>query len=95
MKIPSTLRILGHDIAIEIVDQSVIPGFHGDCQNAYLKLRIADCYPESTQIETLPHEVIEYINDSLELEMKHQQVQALSVTLYQVFADNQTMEVKK
>lgn len=90
MKIPNKIKILGHDTTIKLINQEDFSNSDqfGDFHEKYHQIRISREISTGRQIETLIHEVVEYINAALELELKHNQVQALSATLYQVISDN-------
>jgi len=87
MKIPSKLKILGHDYTVKLVDLNETDTYGNINLNTNI-IRINHNKTQSQQETTLLHEIIEALNFNLELELKHNQITALEAGLYQVLKDN-------
>lgn len=90
MKIPSTLRIGGHDYTVNqnpacAINGSVCCGAHNGSREL---IEVNPSFPIGTQESTLLHEIIESINWMHELKLEHRVICTLEEGLYQVLKDN-------
>ena len=89
MKIPKSLKVGGHKIAVEKVNTKDIES--GGEYNYYynlIRIRIDDC-PESSISECFLHEIIECIKVRNQLNIDHTHLTVLSEGLFQVIRDNE------
>ena len=90
MKIPSKVKILGHEYDIVFDEQLFAKesvGCGKACANT-LTITISPDVPESRQAEVLLHEIIEMLKYSLQTEISHEDLSALSEGLFTVIRDN-------
>jgi hypothetical protein len=91
MQIPDKLRILGHEVIVDKRADDPIYMKAGSYFGWYgrIVVNFDKDRPEDDIAETLLHEIIEIINDSLNLEMQHQIIQILAAVLFSVIRNNQ------
>ena len=87
MKIPKTIKILGHIYKVETIAWAESDHNDGKCCFSTLTIALDDRLPRSRKEEVFLHEVFEAINHHLELELKHPQITALSEALYSVLKE--------
>ena len=90
MNIPSKVKILGHDYRIEFDDQLFAKENVGSgkaCANVLI-ITLASNVPESRQAETFLHEIIEMLKYTMQIEINHDHLSALSEGLFSVIRDN-------
>jgi len=86
--IPPTIRICDRDYSVSV--QPMGSGAIGSCSNGSQDITIeADLHSE-TQSTVLLHEVIEAINASMNLGLKHKTISALETALYGVLTSNES-----
>jgi hypothetical protein len=89
MKIPKTIKILGHLYRIEYVkDLSRDRNLRGEVLYGKLLINLSPDIPTQLQEEALLHEVIHAISNEVALDLSENQVTSLSSVLYQVLKDN-------
>jgi hypothetical protein len=92
MKIPDTIKILGHDynIIIDPVSSRLVSGTSGTCCSATQTIELDSNAPESSQAETFMHEIFEAIKCHLNLgdTLSHMTLSQLSEVLFCVIRDN-------
>ena len=89
MKLPTKLKIGGHDIAVKELTNLESPDAGGSWQDGYHLITInVDSTSESYQAETLLHEIIECINSFAELDLEHWKINSLSQWLYMTLRKN-------
>lgn len=84
MKIPSHLKIGGHEVRVEVVPLEDCGQFDPKTNT----ISIANSLPRSQQEVTLIHEILHALNQNLDDGMSHIFLESLSQQLYQVFSDN-------
>ena len=85
--IPSSVTICDRVYSVSV--QPMGSGAIGSCSNGSQDITIeADLHSE-TQATVLLHEVIEAINSSMNLDLKHKTISALETALYGVLTSNQ------
>lgn len=90
-KFPSQLKIGGHVIKIE---QCVLKDLNGESDFAKNTIRISKELPRSQQEATLVHEIIHFLNTSIdERDYGHALLDSLSEQLYQVLKDNDLLKL--
>ena len=90
MKIPEKLKILGHEYRVSFDSKLFMRENVGGgkaCGND-LSIVLAGGMPESREAEVLLHEIIEMVRYTLQIEMNHEDLSALSEGLFAVFRDN-------
>ena len=95
MKIPKTLKILGHQVNIVgINDLEKRNGLAatGACYFTENRIWVDSSRPTQQQEATLIHEIIEYLNAAMELDLKHNVICSLESGLYQVLKDNNLLK---
>jgi uncharacterized RmlC-like cupin family protein len=93
MSIPATVLICHRTYAITV--QPMLSSSVGACDPAGQSITIeADAHAE-TQASVLLHEVIEAINASMGLRLKHHTIDALETALYAVLVSNPAWWVEK
>lgn len=89
MQIPSTLKILAHEYAVEMDPNLMLTSDSmGSCCSNVLQIKIAGGIPESNQADALLHEIIEALKYQLELPFDHRDISALAASLLSVIRDN-------
>ena len=89
MKIPKTVKILGHLYKVEIQKDSNSGNDNlGTQWGRHLKIWLNENQSVEKMEETFMHELIEAVNYHLEMELKHHQISGMSETLFQIFKDN-------
>jgi hypothetical protein len=83
--LPAALTILGRRYTVEIHDTL---GSLGACQNDRQAIFIDPASHPQTQASVLLHEVIEAINASMGLHLKHRKIDALETALFDVLISN-------
>ena len=90
MKIPGIVKILGHEYVV-IFDKELFARENIGCGKAcanLLKITISSDVPESRQAEVFLHEIIEMLKYSLQIEIGHDHLSALSEGLFAVIRNN-------
>lgn len=85
MKIPETFKMGGHTIKVVNDDLLVARRRLGECYRDSLRIHLDKTLPESQQLETFVHEVVELASSMFDLNLQHQTVQTLGVALHQAF----------
>ncbi len=88
MTIPKYLKIGAHDIVIKIEQSDFEPEACGETDYRKNTIVIDGKLPETQQGATLIHEILHYINAS----MDHTLLESLSQQLYQVLHDNKMLK---
>ena len=90
MKIPSNLKIGGHEYEVSVRNRKTSDGAEnlGTCDNIVTKIWLESECTETLQAETLLHEIIEAISYIYSVGLSHPQIVLCSATLYQVLKDN-------
>lgn len=91
MKLPTSLKILGHIYRVGTWKSAVKEGagaVYGRCVPEELSIFVGTEFPDSQIEATLLHEIIEAINYHLELRLEHNQIQGLEAGLYSVLKEN-------
>lgn len=88
MKIPKKIKIGGHILKIEFVDEEEIDGAAGWKMSTKDTIRIANNMTRTFQEETLFHEILHCING----ELTEEQIGFLAASLYQVLKDNNLLK---
>lgn len=97
MRIPSTLKILGHPVkvyranrALEVEDVDQALGLAHLVTNKIGICRLFDgeCVSESIQAETLLHEISHHISQKMGLGLDESQISGMSCGMLQVIRDN-------
>jgi len=87
------IKIGAHPVQVRCVsDHEIERNKLGDVDTKLSQIRISDRLSRSRKNSVLLHEIIEWLNDDLVLEMNHNQISTLAETLYQVLADNSLFE---
>lgn len=86
-KIPNSLKILGHDFKVIMLDDNETSNY-GSMNPNTNTIRVNKNKTQSQIESTFLHEIIEAINQSLEINLEHRQITALEAGLYQVLKDN-------
>ena len=86
MKLPKSVRIGGHEVIVILSDWD--DGRMGASNIVDNKIHINRNCSCTQQESTLLHEILEYINSSCNLELRHEQICTLEVILYQTIKDN-------
>ena len=87
MKIPKTIKILGHEYKVETIDWVEGTRNNGLCCTNKTIISIDNRLPRTRREETFIHELVEAIDHHLELELKHPQITAVSSALYSVLKE--------
>ena len=87
MHIPDRLSVLGVESAVVLGTLDDLDA-GGTWRASDGRLCLAMDRPETQVAETFLHEIIEALNYSLELELKHTRIQALSSGVFAVMRDN-------
>ena len=90
MKIPEKLKILGHEYVVSFDSKLFMRENVGGgkaCGND-LSIVLAGGMPESREAEVFLHEIIELVKYTLQVEISHADLSALSEGLFVVFRDN-------
>lgn len=90
MKIPKKIKIMGHKYKVKKDKKIFIETNYGGgsaCANA-LVIKVSPDVPESRQAEILLHEIIEMLKYSLQVQLEHKDLSALSEGLFSVIRDN-------
>lgn len=87
MNIPNTIKVLGHDYHVVIIDSSETDPY-GSMNPSTNTIRLNKNKVQSQIDSTLLHEIIEALNHDLELRLEHNQISSLEAGLYQVLKDN-------
>ena len=90
MQIPNKVKILGHEYSV-IYDEKIFMTESSGCAKACantLEITLSPQVPESRQAEALMHEIFEMIKYTLNIELDHQTLSALSELLFAVIRDN-------
>lgn len=86
----TNLKIGGRNIRVEYVKgEEHFPS--GELGLSFLEkglIKIDKTLPEDFQKSVLLHEIIEFINSMLELNLEHRTITSLETALYQVLKDN-------
>jgi len=99
MKIPKKINILGTVYKVYFAKsiRKAIKKYEppakdvemvGYCSTKYSVIIISKDLSEQTKETVFIHEILEAINDVLDLDMKHDNIDRLEVALYQVFKQN-------
>jgi hypothetical protein len=92
MEIPANLKILGHNYTVKIdpVSARLAHNTSGTCCTATQEIEIDSNAPESSQAETLLHEIFEAIKYHLDMgdALKHNTLSQISECLFCVMRDN-------
>lgn len=95
MRIPNKLNIGGINVIIkQYKDNAFLPnndkrnGLSGSCDYEKLLISLAVNRPEPLISEILLHEIIEFINIHYNINLNHDQIDMIGVTLRQVLHDN-------
>lgn len=83
----NSLNILGKPFRIEWLDE--LDGALGETYTHKQKIRMQKGTPPDTERETLLHEGIHAVDESLALQLTEHQVHALACGLYAVLRDNE------
>jgi len=84
VKIPSTIKVLGHEIKVELVEEIRDGDNVGRWEIKKNLIRIDKNMPPSQIQETLLHEIMHVINS----EYDHRELEHMCQALYQVLSDN-------
>jgi len=97
LKIPTKIKIGGHEFSISIIEGGTRFTRAGDVCNWDCTIRInsSDKIAESSQAEALLHEIIEAINHANELKIEHSTICTLSEQLFAVIRNNKLDFIKK
>jgi hypothetical protein len=96
MKIPKTLKIGAHQVAI-VKHESINDDEYGDCcglarmDSLVIELAGKVSYgdlPETKQAETFLHEIIHFVSHNAGLDLKERQILGLAHGLFQVIREN-------
>lgn len=89
MKIPKSVMVGGHRIRIKIRTSKDVngPGDYND-YHGLIRIRGEFDIPESSQAETLLHEIIECIRAKNNLELDHTVLTVISESLFAVIRNN-------
>ena len=90
MNIPSKVKIMGHEYSV-VFDGGLFARENVGCAKAcanMLEIVISPIVPESRQAEGFLHEIIEMLKYSLQSEINHDDLSALSEGLFSVIRDN-------
>ena len=89
MEIPKGVKILGHKYSVEIKDRMFLRENNAGraCANT-LEITLAGGLPESRGAEAFLHEIIEMLKYTLQVDIKHEDLSALSEGLFSVIRDN-------
>lgn len=87
MKIIKTgeIKILGKKYKVQLIDGMVD---YGSTDPFKQVINIRKGLTDEMTASTLLHEIIEVINESLDLNLSHQTIQSLEVSLFSVYNDN-------
>jgi hypothetical protein len=93
MKIPANLKILGHNYTVKIdpVSARHTHNTSGTCCSSTQEIELDSNAPESSQAETLLHEIFEALKYHLDMSdvLKHDTLSQLSECLFCVMRDNE------
>ena len=87
MNIPSSVKVLGHNYAVIMVDLNETDTYGNLNPNANI-IRLNKNKTKSQVDSTFLHEIIETLNQLLELRLEHNQIMGLESGLYQALKDN-------
>src|SRR5580704_13092949 len=89
--LPKKLRILGHDVFVEEVNLPPMANSKdiGECDTDASEIRLGVWLEQSISRATLLHEVIHFIDHTLDLDMTEAQVTGVAQGLFQVLRDNE------
>lgn len=85
--LPNCITVFGHDISINKMNGPDVGAF-GHMKHGTNEIFINENTSPSQQVSTLIHEIIEFINFQLELNLTHPQICGLETGLYQALAGN-------
>lgn len=88
----NSLNILGKPFRIEWLDE--LDGALGETYTHKQMIKMQKGTPPDTERETLLHEVIHAVDESLALQLTEHQVHALACGLYAVLRDNEPVITK-
>lgn len=89
MNIPPKIKIGGHWIEVrQVHDREMATPTSGDYHQRWCEIRLAQFQEESEMAQTFLHEIVEYLNAMYELDLKHNQITAVSEGFFQVLRDN-------
>ena len=90
MEIPSKVKILGHEYLV-CYDEKIFMTENSGCAKACantLEIKLSPQVPESRQAEAFMHEIFEMIKYTLNIELEHSDLSAVSEILFAVIRDN-------
>lgn len=89
-KLLFTLRILGHDVPVyEKEDLAREFGRRGHFDPVKMQIKVASGYADSVNLSTIIHEILEAIDATLDIDLKHDaQLTKLEAGLCAVIQDN-------
>jgi hypothetical protein len=82
------MRILGKEVTVQYDNKGIAGRDMGETDPVNNLIWIKASMPEDQRQATLLHEIIEYINEDLELKLKHHQISGLATALHAVASDN-------
>lgn len=82
------MKILGKNIKVILNEMGVRETLYGSNDSMYLTIYINKNLPTQEKEETLLHEILHHISNSMEIGLNEKQVSRLSACLYSVFREN-------
>lgn len=89
MNLPEKLQVFAHAYTVASDPKEFYGSMDmGSCDSNTLKINIAPFVPESSQAETLLHEIMEAINYHFELQLEHHALTVLALGVFTVIREN-------
>ena len=86
MRIPRKVRILGQIYTVQYKDE--MEGDMGECDYVNNRITLLKGMSEEKLMQTFLHEIVHAIEKSMNLNLKEQQVDNISLGLYQILKEN-------
>jgi hypothetical protein len=92
VKRPSKIRVLGKKFSVEYCSGSPLDdGLNGECDYDNQQILVREGQPLESEQDTLLHEVLHAIDESMGLKLKESQVKGAATGLLAVLKDNASL----